>query len=265
MAPLRAAVLDFDGLVIDTESAGFAALQELYVAHGAHYALADYHQIVGTHNNVQDLVDLLATRGGRKLTLAEFEADRAAREDRRHEGLVALSGVAELLEAARARGWKLAIASSSSHRWVDPWLERLGLTSWFDTVVCRGDAPRAKPAPDLYLEALRRLGVTAGEAVAFEDSHNGSLAAKRAGLWCVAVPGPITRTQDFSHCDRVVASLAGLDLAALERDLGPSPRGCPAVFGENPKFLLPTAGRVGRGFPRLQNGGRKRSIGMDQC
>lgn len=225
MPTLRAAILDFDGLILDTESHGFASLRDLFHARGAEYALADYHRIVGTHSNVQDLVDLLVARSGRPCTREEFEDDRERREDALNAGLAPLPGVVELLAGARARGWKLAVASSSSHQWVDPKLRDRGLFAAFDTIVCRGDAPRAKPAPDLYLEALRRLGVTAGEAVAFEDSHNGSLAAKRAGLWCVAVPGPITRTQDFSHCDRAVASLAGLDLAALERDLGPSPRG----------------------------------------
>lgn len=220
MPALRAAILDFDGLVLDTESAGFASLRDLFAARGADYTLADYGRIVGTHNSVQELVDLLVMRSGRACTVAEFEAERSARESERGAGLAPLPGVLDLLAGARARRWKLAVASSSSHGWVDRHLHAHGLFAEFDTVVCRGDAPRAKPEPDLYLEALRRLGVTAGEAVAFEDSYNGSLAAKRAGLWCVAVPGPVTRWQDFSHCDRRVETLAGLDLDELTRAFG---------------------------------------------
>jgi beta-phosphoglucomutase-like phosphatase (HAD superfamily) len=108
----------------------------------------------------------------------------------------------------------LAIASSSPHRWVDRHLATHGLFERFDTIVCRDDVAQAKPAPDLYLEVLRRFDAPATAAVAFEDSHNGSLAAKRAGLHCVVVPTPMTATQDFSHVDQLVPTLAGFDLRA---------------------------------------------------
>jgi HAD superfamily hydrolase (TIGR01509 family) len=215
MPTLRAALLDFDGLILDTESAGFEALRRVFAAHGATYTLADYLQIVGTHNFVRDPLQLLETSIGRSVDRAAFAAACREQETELHRHLVVLPGVTDLLAAARARGWKLGVVSSSSHQWVDGLLRQHGLFEHFDTIVCSGDAPRVKPEPDLYLEALRRLGVVANEAVAFEDSYNGSLAAKRAGLWCVAVPNAITRSQDFAHCDRVVGSLAGFDLASL--------------------------------------------------
>ena len=81
----------------------------------------------------------------------------------------------------------------------------------------RDDVERTKPAPDLYLAALGKLGVAPGAAVAFEDSHNGSLAAKAAAMWCVVAPNDITADQDFSHADVVVRSLEEVDLATLRR------------------------------------------------
>ena len=111
------------------------------------------------------------------------------------------------------------MASSSSHHWVDGWLDRLGLVSWFDTVVCRGDAPRIKPAPDLYLEAARRLGVNPSACLVIEDSLNGVKAAKAAGATVWAVPNRCTACLDFSLADAVLPELAAVR-AALQLDRG---------------------------------------------
>ncbi len=212
---MRAALLDFDGLILQTEASNYAALQAIFRAHGAVYRLEEYLQIVGTTNEALDPFLLLEQRTGRACDRAAFQAERSARETHLNAALQPLPGVVDLLDAAADRGWRLAVASSSSHDWVDRHLGRLGLFERFDAIICRGDAPQVKPAPDLYLEALRRLGVAPHEGIAFEDSYNGSLAAKRAGLRCVAVPHELTRSQDFSHCDLIVDSLATVDLAAL--------------------------------------------------
>jgi HAD superfamily hydrolase (TIGR01509 family) len=219
---MRAALLDFDGLILQTEATGFAALQAVFVARSATYALADYLQIVGTHSGVLDPHLLLEQRTGRAWDRATIAAERSAHEQRLGAALAPLPGVVALLDAAAVRGWKLAVVSSSSHDWVDRHLRRLGLFERFHATVCRGDAPQVKPEPDLYLEALRRLGLAAHEAVAFEDSYNGSLAAVRAGLRCVAVPHNLTRGQDFSHCALVVSSLAEIELGALANRLAPT-------------------------------------------
>ncbi|MBK8479111.1 MAG: HAD-IA family hydrolase [Opitutaceae bacterium] len=216
---MPAVLLDFDGLILQTEASGFASLQALFAARGATYTLTDYLQIVGTSSGVLDPFLLLEQRTGRTWDRSAFDAERTAHEARLNEPLAPLPGVLDLLDAASACGCALAVVSSSPHGWVDGHLHRLGLFGRFTTIVARGDAPQVKPAPDLYFEALRRLEVTANEAVAFEDSYNGSLAAKRAGLRCVAVPHALTRSQDFSHCDLVVDSLASIDLAALTQRL----------------------------------------------
>lgn len=214
---MRAALLDFDGLILQTEASGFASLQALFADRGATYHLAEYLQIVGTTNDVLDPYRLLEERTGRPWDRAALMAERSAHEERLNAALAPLPGVGALLDQAATLGWQLAVVSSSSHAWVDRHLRRLGFFERFAAILCRGDAPQVKPAPDLYLEALRRLGVGAAEAVAFEDSYNGSLAAKRAGLRCVAVPHALTRGQDLSHCDLVVDSLAEIDLATFAR------------------------------------------------
>lgn len=122
----------------------------------------------------------------------------------------AMPGVIELIDAARARGVKLAIASGSSHRWVDQHLARLGLRGRFDAVVCGEDTEAHKPEPAPYLESARRLGARPPRCIAIEDSPNGVASAHAAGMFTLAVPTAMTRDLRFPGADRVVASLNDL-------------------------------------------------------
>ncbi len=124
--------------------------------------------------------------------------------------------MAEYLAAAKEHGLRVAIVSSASERWVRSHISRLAVEDVWACVVCAdGDVARAKPAPVLYLEALDELELTAGEAVAFEDSLNGVRAAKAAGIFTVAVPNPITADLALDEADLVVESLARLPLEEL--------------------------------------------------
>ena len=116
---------------------------------------------------------------------------------------------------AQRLGLRLAVASSSSRAWVGGHLERLGLLDRFACVHCRDGVDRAKPDPALYLTVLRTLGVRLEQAIAFEDSPNGITAAKRAGLFCVAVPNQLTAQLALDHADLRVGCLADLPLDDL--------------------------------------------------
>ena len=104
-------------------------------------------------------------------------------------------------------GLGVAVASSSPRRWVHQHLERLGLTDRLPIVICFDDSGIAKPDPAVYLLACAALGLPPSEALAVEDSRNGLLAAKTAGLWCVAVPTRATAHLDFSEADFILPSL----------------------------------------------------------
>ncbi len=220
MKRLRALFLDFDGLVLDTEDACFASWQWLFREHGHDYRLEDYLKVIGSDYSAHDPRALLDQLMGRALDWVALEASRREVELRLGHGLTIKPGVREIVAEAEARGLFRAVVSSSRRQWVRGHLDRHGLLQSFHTLVCRDDVARVKPAPDLYLEAIRRAGIDASEGLALEDSHNGSLAAKEAGLWCVAVPGTITFTQDFSHTDARVDSLATTSLGDLATRLG---------------------------------------------
>jgi HAD superfamily hydrolase (TIGR01509 family) len=208
---IRALVFDFDGLILDTETPLIDAWAALHESAGLVYVRADAHRIVGHVDVPFDPWTAFGPAADRAALEAEHR--RRTRELTARQPL--LPGVLACLEAGRARGLKLAVASNSSHEHVDRHLTRLGLRSFFDLTGCREDVAVAKPAPDLYHWVIRQLGVIPTEAIAFEDSTAGTLAARAAGLWTVAVPNPSTHHHDHSAAHLVLASLADLPLAQL--------------------------------------------------
>ncbi len=211
--PTRALVFDFDGTLADTESAVLQSWQEVFREHGAELPLAAWYAVIGTQHTTPAMFALLAEHAPG----IDPEALRPVTKARVHELLVSLGpreGVREYLDAARDRGLKLAVASSSSGGWVLPHLERLGIAGYFDAVLT-GDRHRAKPDPDLYLAALDALQADAGETIAFEDTPHGVTSAKAAGLTCVAVPNAITESLDFGQADVVLPSFTAKPLEAL--------------------------------------------------
>lgn len=214
LAAPAAILLDFDGLLCDTERAAFRSWQELYRRLGHEFPPRVWAGMCGRSTGAQIALADLAGRLGRPAS----SADRAWRQRRKAELAdqePLRPGVAELLRAAAQRGIAAAVVSSSSREWVHHHLRRLGVLPLLATVVTGDDAARHKPAPDLYLAALGRLGVAATGAVAFEDSAAGVRAALAAGLRCVAVPGAVGDREALSAAHLVLDDLAGFDLAGL--------------------------------------------------
>jgi HAD superfamily hydrolase (TIGR01509 family) len=218
---IRALVFDFDGLILDTEEPVYRSWLEVYQAHGEDLPFERWVQIVGSTTAGFHPQHHLEERLGR--SLPQEVLDR--RVSRRTEMVLAqkvLPGVVRRLEEAKAMGLKVGVASSSTSDWVRGHLARLGILESFDCIRCRDQVANAKPEPDLYLAVLECLGVSASEAIAIEDSPNGVLAAKRAGLRCVAIPNSITAQLDLGQADVVLRSLADVTLADLLRKLSPA-------------------------------------------
>lgn len=218
MANACALLFDFDGLILDTEVACYGGWRWTFEKHGLEYSLAEFQDIVGTDESPRSLFEERV--GGIPVDWDLIDPERREYERRLGRDMEIKPGVLELLKEATEKGWRRAVVSSSPDHWVRSHLERRGALDLFEDLICMGDAPKAKPAPDLYLEALFRLGVDASQTVALEDSYNGSLAAKRAGIWCVAIPNAITRGMDFSHADLVMESVAEIKLDSLIKHCG---------------------------------------------
>jgi HAD superfamily hydrolase (TIGR01509 family) len=215
---IKALIFDFDGLILDTETPELRAWQNVYREHGQELTALTWGQIVGgTAASSFEPASHLAALTGNHLDTEALKA-RVRRESLAQiHRQPALPGVRELIDDARRRGLKLAVASSSPHDWVDGHLARLGLLSLFDVVKAREDVLRTKPEPDLFLAALSGLEVEPGQALALEDSPNGVRAAKRAGLFVVAVPNPVTESLRFEDEDLRLLSLKEIRLPELMR------------------------------------------------
>ena len=215
---IRAIVFDFDGLILDTEEPVYRSWLEVYEAHGEQLPFERWVQIVGSTTAGFHPQHHLEERLGR--SLPQEELDR--RIGRRTEMILAqevLPGVLRRIAEAKAMGLKLGVASSSTTEWVRGHLARLGILESFECMRCRDDVANAKPEPDLYLAVLECLGVRASEAIAIEDSPNGVLAAKRAGMRCVAIPNSITAQLDLGQADLLLGSLDEVTLVELLESL----------------------------------------------
>ena len=213
---IRALIFDFDGLILDTETPDLLAWQELYREHGQALSAQTWGQIVGgTAASDFEPVAHLEALTGQRLDSPRLCARAREKSLAIIDQQPPLPGVLDYLEDGKQLGLKMAIASSSTHEWVEGHLNRLGLFSYFDTIQAREDVLRTKPEPDLFLSALSTLNVRPEQAVVFEDSPNGVLAARRAGIFVVAVPNPLTSQLKFEGEDLRLASLAERPLEGL--------------------------------------------------
>jgi HAD superfamily hydrolase (TIGR01509 family) len=209
---LRALIFDFDGLMIDTESALIDAYAAVHARHGVEFDRGLFLRSVGHADYAFDPWHAFEKRADR----AELELERKTLNREFDQQLELLPGVLALLDAARGAGLPLGVASNSRHPHVEGHLSRLGLLERFQAISCRDDVASPKPEPDVYRHAMNRLGVPPSFGAAFEDSHTGVVAARRAGLYAVAVPNRSTAHHDFSMADWRLASLADCSLTALQ-------------------------------------------------
>ena len=204
----QAVLFDFDGILVDTEWAIYQAWLKTFQKHGHDLPLELYTRCIGSDFDTWSPKTHIEELTGNSFDWHDLDAKRQREIVSELEGSQAMEGAHELLDQLEAKKITAAVVSSSSHHWVDGWLERIGLTDRFETVVCRGDAPKIKPAPDLYLEAASRLEISPANCLVIEDSLNGVKSAKSAGMSVWAIPNRVTACLDFSVAERSFNSLA---------------------------------------------------------
>lgn len=212
---IKGIIFDFDGLILDTEIPEYQAWQEIYAQHNRRLKLEEYARCLGSSNAAFDPLSHLQTLVETPLDLAAVLSEQRQRSNAATLRQPILPGIVDYLQSAGQLGIKKAVASSSSLDWVGGHINRLGLSAYFDCIRTSEDVEHVKPAPDLYLHALGCLNINADEAIVFEDSPNGITAARRAGIFCVAVPNALSSQLDTSHADLQVASLSDLPLTEL--------------------------------------------------
>lgn len=132
------------------------------------------------------------------------------------EGVPLVAGARDLVAALHAAGWRLAIGSSSPGRYVRRALEVTGLAPFFQAVVTVDDVARPKPDPELFERARAALDLPAARCLVVEDAHSGILAARAAGMRCLAVRGAYTLDAQYALADRFVEDFRGLGPADVQ-------------------------------------------------
>lgn len=214
---LKALIFDFDGVIVDTETQWYEIYRD-WLKEEYNYALniRDYLVCVGA--NSRELFAFLRGAIGPEVDGEAFERSATDEFIRRSSVLPPMKGVEALIKDAKARGLKLAIATSATRRKPESHLKRLGLLEYFDAFSTAELCENIKPAPDLFLKAAELLKVSPEECLAIEDSGNGLISANRAGMRCLLVPNDITRHCEFEPCYKRVDSLADVDLTEIEKD-----------------------------------------------
>ncbi len=212
LPPVAAVVFDMDGVLVDSEPMNFAAMRRMLGRHGIEYTDADDRRFRGRRN-----LDLYAWLRAERAGVPDDDVlDGAYTQTLTamiRDACTPMAGVPAVLLALRERGSRLALASTTAPADIAETLRALGAAGVFEAAVSGVEVAHGKPAPDIFLEAARRLGLAPARCLVVEDSRNGTLAAVRAGMACVAIPCAATRDEDFGEAHaRLEALPALLDL-----------------------------------------------------
>jgi len=209
-------VFDLDGLLLESEQVWDAAREELVRKRGGRWHERAQRDMMGMSS--PEWSRYVHEQLGVPDPPEEISAEVVRRLERLYrERLPVIPGAREAVERLAGR-WPLALASSSNRELIDLALELMGVAQDFAATVSSEEVARGKPAPDVYLEAARRLAVDPKAAAAVEDSHNGIRSAKAAGMRVVAIPNRHFPPDEeaLAQADVVLDSLAGLTAEAVE-------------------------------------------------
>ena len=207
---IEAVVFDLDGVLVQTEEIWDEVREEFARERGGRYDAEAQRAMMGMSS--LEWSAFMHDELGIPEPPARISAEVVRRMERRYrERLPLIEGAREAVERMAAR-WPLGLASSSNRPLIDAVLELAGLAESFRATVSSEEVARGKPAPDVYLEAARRLAVPPERCAAIEDSHSGIRSAGAAGMRVVAVPNPSfpPGEEALSEADVVLDSLSQL-------------------------------------------------------
>ncbi len=204
----RGIIFDFDGVLVDTEWAIYHSWVKLFEREGQEISINTYSPCLGAGYSHWNPADYLESLTGKHY---DWEAETAARQavlEAALEQMGLMDGAAELLDWCKTHRIPMAVASSSSRRWVEGWLRKLNIYDDFKGVFTRTDGYPVKPDPALFLAAANCLDIPKSECIIIEDSENGTVAAQNAHIPCIAIPNRMTAHADFSRAVKILPSLS---------------------------------------------------------
>lgn len=205
-------IFDCDGVLVETEEIYFNMNRAFIRERGGDFDLKYYERFIGLSSN------LMWTELKEKFALKESVPELIALEkENKTRALAAaalqrVTGVAGLIQELKAAGISLCVASSGRRDNVHSILEKIALKDNFKAIVTGEDITRGKPAPDIFLKAAELSGFRPEQSIVIEDSRNGTLGAKAAGMRCVGYMNPHSGNQDLSEADIRISSFDSAEL-----------------------------------------------------
>jgi beta-phosphoglucomutase family hydrolase len=213
---IQAIIFDMDGVIIDSEGNQSRSLEKILQEHGVEPVFNEVGVVQVVGMTAKANLSRLKEKHDLKTSVEELEKRKnELYEEMLDEGVTPMPGLFELFEYLSDKPFKKAIASSSSKRNINTVVKLLEAEAHFDAIVSGEEVERSKPAPDIFLEAARRLGVASKHCVVLEDSPVGVAAGRAADMHVIAVPNRYTKHHDFDAADRIISSLKELDMALI--------------------------------------------------
>jgi len=207
MGKPEAVIFDMDGVLIDSEPIHIKIEKRLFNNLGIKVSEDVHRSFMGASNEFM-YADLRSRFGLSESVSELMERDELFRTDYfNHLDAIPLNdGLISLLDDLKSAGIKLAVATSSSPEIANILLSRCEITRYFDAIVTTSDAGKSKPFPEVYLLAAKRIDASPENCIVFEDSPNGLMAAKNAGMYCVAIQSDKEIIQKLSGADYLIQS-----------------------------------------------------------
>ena len=206
----KAFIFDMDGVIIDSERIHAVTKIQAVRSFGVDVSEADFdlRSYVGrsAKSFFSDVIAKYPELGDDWEVLAKKKHELYQKILREDPDLKPIDGIPELLERLKAKGYRIGLGSSSVMANIQLVLGRFGIMDYFDAIAAGSEVEHAKPAPDVYLLTASRLGIAPEDCTVIEDAGAGVIAAKSAGMRCIAIKNPNSGEQDFSQADMIIDS-----------------------------------------------------------
>ncbi|MGP5093126.1 HAD family hydrolase [Staphylococcus equorum] len=211
---IKGLIFDFDGLILDTETAWYESYFDvLKTKYGYDLALKDFVKCVGANNEI--LFQILRKDLGNNLNQNQIFKE----VQERHKNIISekplREGVLDYLKEAKKLNLTIAVCTSSKKEWINKHLSDKNIINYFDYFITADDVERIKPHPDLFNKTVKILNFNKDELLVFEDSLNGLLSSKRAGLKTIIFPNPVTEHLNFSDATQIYRNMEEIALKDL--------------------------------------------------
>ena len=204
-------LFDMDGVLVNTEPLHYQLWKQVFAERGLDIAFEVYKGCIGA--NGKRLMELVLEHYGVDYRNDETMFNRyyqLKEEHLRYGEIPRIEGVNDTLAHLQARGYRMAVASSSTQDYIELCTDRAGIGHFFDVRFSAQWVKNTKPAPDVFLAAAEKMGAAPEDCVVVEDSTNGTLAAKAAGMRCIGFANPDSGDQDLSAADVLIGSFPEL-------------------------------------------------------